>query len=166
MNAAARDIPLFQSRFFRLHLLGDIVPRVSPAHYISSKWSYNLPEIGFKAAAFSSATDDEAVCGQVLHLLLLPRSSDSYCPQGTVVCHGFSLPDCVSSEGDSPVQDVPSNAASRLYSLCFCCSGFRRRSSMSVPAVWMAFLLLAIVHLAGCGVTYNTVPLKIGRAHV
>jgi hypothetical protein len=32
---------------------------------------------------------------------------------------------------------------------------------MSVPAVWMAFLLLAIVHLAGCGVTYNTLPLTV-----
>jgi hypothetical protein len=38
MNAAARDIPLFQFRFVHLHLLGDIVPRISPAHYISSKW--------------------------------------------------------------------------------------------------------------------------------
>jgi Abnormal spindle-like microcephaly-assoc'd, ASPM-SPD-2-Hydin len=59
------------------------------------------------------------------------------------------------------VQDVPSNAASRLHSLCCCCSGFRRSSSKSVPAVWMAFLLLAIVHLAGCGVSYNTVPLTV-----
>jgi hypothetical protein len=58
------------------------------------------------------------------------------------------------------VQDVPSNAASRLHSLR-CCSSFSRRSSMSVPAVWMAFLLLAIVHLAGCGVTYNTLPLTV-----
>jgi hypothetical protein len=58
------------------------------------------------------------------------------------------------------VQDVPSNAASRLHSLC-CCSGFSRRSSISVSAVWMAFLLLAIVHLAGCGVTYNTLPLTV-----
>jgi hypothetical protein len=32
---------------------------------------------------------------------------------------------------------------------------------MSVPTIWMAFLLLAIVHLAGCGVTYNTVPLTV-----
>jgi hypothetical protein len=32
---------------------------------------------------------------------------------------------------------------------------------MSVPAIWMAFLLLAIVHLAGCGVTYNTLPLTV-----
>ena len=59
------------------------------------------------------------------------------------------------------MQDVQSNAASRLHSLRSCCSDFRRRSSMSVPAIWMAFLLLAIVHLAGCGVTYNTVPLTV-----
>jgi hypothetical protein len=51
MNAAARDIPLFQSRFLRLHLLGDIVPRISPAHYIQVSGFKNLPEIGFKAAA-------------------------------------------------------------------------------------------------------------------
>lgn len=37
---------------------------------------------------------------------------------------------------------------------------------MSVPAVWMAFLLLAIVHLAGCGVTYNTLPLTVNPGSV
>ncbi|MFL6307459.1 MAG: beta strand repeat-containing protein [Candidatus Sulfotelmatobacter sp.] len=37
---------------------------------------------------------------------------------------------------------------------------------MSVAAVWMAFLLLAIVHLAGCGVTYNTLPLTVNPGSV
>jgi Abnormal spindle-like microcephaly-assoc'd, ASPM-SPD-2-Hydin len=37
---------------------------------------------------------------------------------------------------------------------------------MSLPAAWMAVLLLAIVHLAGCGVTYNTLPLAVNPSSV
>src|SRR5581483_7391432 len=38
---------------------------------------------------------------------------------------------------------------------------FARRSSIAFSIVWLAFSLLAILHLAGCGIAYNTLPLTV-----
>ena len=36
-----------------------------------------------------------------------------------------------------------------------------RYSSIALPVLWLAVSLLAIVHLAGCGIAYNTLPLTV-----
>jgi hypothetical protein len=58
------------------------------------------------------------------------------------------------------VQPFPPKANSPI---CFSLfrAGFARRSSIAFSTVWLAFSLLAIVHLAGCGITYNTLPLTV-----
>jgi Abnormal spindle-like microcephaly-assoc'd, ASPM-SPD-2-Hydin len=58
------------------------------------------------------------------------------------------------------VPDVPSKTNCPI-SFVSPRSGFARRSSICIPTTWLACLLLAIVHLTGCGVTYNTLPLTV-----
>ena len=45
-------------------------------------------------------------------------------------------------------------------------SGFVRRSSTCISAVWLACSLLAVAHLTGCGITYNTLPLTVSPSSV
>ena len=40
-------------------------------------------------------------------------------------------------------------------------AGFARRSSIAFSILWLAFSLLTIVQLAGCGIAYNTLPLSV-----
>ena len=40
-------------------------------------------------------------------------------------------------------------------------SGSAQRSSIVLSAIWIACALLAVVQLAGCGITYNTLPLTV-----
>ena len=63
------------------------------------------------------------------------------------------------------MQDVLSKTAGRLYPLP-CRSGVRRRSSLAASAAWIAFLWLVIVHLAGCGITYNALPLTVNPSSI
>jgi Abnormal spindle-like microcephaly-assoc'd, ASPM-SPD-2-Hydin len=63
------------------------------------------------------------------------------------------------------VHDVLSKAKSPILSLYFR-SGRARRSSTCFSATWIAVLLVAIAHLAGCGVTYNTLPLAVDPSSV
>ena len=45
-------------------------------------------------------------------------------------------------------------------------SAFARRTSFGASAAWIAVLFLAILQLAGCGVTYNTLPLAVDPSSV
>ena len=47
--------------------------------------------------------------------------------------------------------------------ICFALfrAGFARRSSIAFSILWLAFSLLTMVQLAGCGIAYNTLPLSV-----
>jgi hypothetical protein len=58
------------------------------------------------------------------------------------------------------VQAFPPKAKSPICFPLFR-TGVARRFSITLPILWFAFLLLAIVQLAGCGIAYNTLPLTV-----
>ena len=63
------------------------------------------------------------------------------------------------------MQDVLSKPAGQLHPQCCRLAG-KRQPSIYVSAAWIAFLLLAIANLAGCGITYNTVPLTVNPSSI
>jgi len=63
------------------------------------------------------------------------------------------------------VHAVLLKAKSPIFPLYFR-SGLARRSSNCFSATWIAVLLVAIAHLAGCGVAYNTLPLTVDPGSV
>lgn len=58
------------------------------------------------------------------------------------------------------MQVVPPTGNSPIHARFFR-PGSTGRSSSTISALWIAMLLLVVVHLAGCGVTYNTLPLTV-----
>lgn len=57
--------------------------------------------------------------------------------------------------------DVQSQTKRSIRFVCPPCSGLMRRALNYFSVIWIACLLLATLHLTGCGITYNTLPLSV-----
>jgi hypothetical protein len=64
------------------------------------------------------------------------------------------------------VPDVQSQTKRSIRFVCSPSSGLMRRASNYFFVIWVACLLLATLHLTGCGITYNTLPLTVDPSSV
>jgi Abnormal spindle-like microcephaly-assoc'd, ASPM-SPD-2-Hydin len=64
------------------------------------------------------------------------------------------------------VQDVLSKAKSPISFVSLCRSAFAQRPSIYFSVIRVACLLLAVVYLTGCGVSFNTLPLTVNPSSV
>ena len=64
------------------------------------------------------------------------------------------------------MSDVMSQTKRPIRFICSPRAGLTRRPSIYCSVMWVACLLLATLHLTGCGIAYNTLPLTVSPSEV